>query len=230
MAFAWNILFVQPVGRGGVADMRGRLTPGQRTFMSLAQATRSSWKAVTLDKGIGDPGKSSNPVKVAVAGSESENVSNAVGEDVTTRRAIQRELRARGYTPGLEADGAGMITRAAIMAFEYDNGLAMSGRATSELLKQILFGATAGQSGESQSGSAIVSGPMAREIVVTLQHSLRGLGYKVGKASGKLDAATTAAIRDFEADQNLPETGRVSGRLVARLARLADGGRLALGK
>ena len=147
-------------------------------------------------------------------------------DKVETTRAIQRELRARGYMPG-PADGtAGLMTQAAIMAFEFDSGLRLNGRADPDLLKILLFGVPAGQTvGGKNKGMAV--GHNARRVVATVQQTLRQLGYNVGKIDGEAGVGTARAIRDFEADQGLRETGRVSGRLVARMVRQADSGRLA---
>jgi localization factor PodJL len=60
-----------------------------------------------------------------------------------------------------------------------------------------------------------------------VQRFLAKLGYKPGTATGKMTAETAHAIRAFEADQALPESGRVSGPLIARLGRLAGAGRVA---
>ena len=61
--------------------------------------------------------------------------------DAETIRAIQRELKLRGYGP-VPGDGViGLTTRAAIMAFEHDQAMALSGEASERLLKRILLGA-----------------------------------------------------------------------------------------
>jgi len=55
-----------------------------------------------------------------------------------TIRAIQRELRQKGYG-NLAADGTlRPHTRAAIMAYEYDHGLVLTGQASEGLLTRIL--------------------------------------------------------------------------------------------
>jgi hypothetical protein len=62
------------------------------------------------------------------------------GASAGTIKAIQRELKDRGYGP-LEADGAaGPATRAAIASFEEANQLPATGRPTEELLKHLLLG------------------------------------------------------------------------------------------
>jgi peptidoglycan hydrolase-like protein with peptidoglycan-binding domain len=140
--------------------------------------------------------------------------------------AVQRELKIRGYETG-SADGTtSLMTRAAIMGFEYDHALPMTGKPSQRLLKAIILGdggrtarplGSNGQSGE------------AAEVIRSVQASLQKAGYRPGRATGKLTPETMRAIRAFEADQALPETGRVSGPLVSRLARVSGDGTLAAG-
>ena len=61
-------------------------------------------------------------------------------------------------------------------------------------------------------------------MISSVQTSLAKLGYRPGHADGELTPETARAIREFEVDQALPESGRVSGPLVARLARLSARG------
>jgi peptidoglycan hydrolase-like protein with peptidoglycan-binding domain len=62
-------------------------------------------------------------------------------------------------------------------------------------------------------------GPSPR--VLAVQRVLSEFGYGQIKASGTLDAATSAAIEKFERDHKLPVSGRVSERLLNALAALA---------
>ncbi len=150
-------------------------------------------------------------------------------DKLETARAIQRELTAHGYHPG-PADGApGLMTRAAIMAYEFDNGLRLTAKPEPDLLKMLLFGIPADRAGGDRDAGVVVERE-ARQVVATVQETLSNLGYRVGQIDGKVGTESERAIRDFEADQALRETGRISGRLIARLARLADGGQLALGR
>jgi peptidoglycan hydrolase-like protein with peptidoglycan-binding domain len=130
-------------------------------------------------------------------------------------RAVQRELQARGYDTGATDGVAGVMTRAAIVGFEFDHGLALTGKPSQELLKSILLGgdgAPAKADRRSQSADAT-------SLIKSVQKSLAERGYNPGSISGQLSPATTRAIREFEIDQSLPESGRPSGQLVARLAR-----------
>jgi Putative peptidoglycan binding domain len=53
-----------------------------------------------------------------------------------------------------------------------------------------------------------------------VQRALAEFGYGQVKASGLLDDATSAAIVKFERDHNLPNSGRVSDRLVKELTAM----------
>lgn len=157
--------------------------------------------------------------------SSSGGALNPSAKDVT--RAIQRELKDRGYDTGTADGQPGLMTRAAIMAFEHDRDLPLTAEPTPQLLKAILLGgppaATRSRAGQEQS-------VQATQVVRTVQQSLVTLGYVPGKVDGRLGDDTVRAIREFEVDQGMPETGRVSGQLVARLSRLAGQGRLTSGR
>jgi len=134
-----------------------------------------------------------------------------------TIRAIQRELRQKGYG-NLSSDGTlRPQTRAAIMAYEYDTGLVLTGQASEALLTRILFGGSPAAEPAGKVGSA-----EAAELVRFVQHSLAALGYQPGPADGQLKAETVRAIREFEMDKGLVPKGRVSAELMAQLAAPAS--------
>lgn len=145
------------------------------------------------------------------------------GDADDVARAIQRELQIRGYATGAQDGVVGTMTRAAIMAFEHDHGMPLTGRPSDDLLKAIVLGAD----GKPTKGATKVETSEAQDVIRNVQRALAKLGYKPGAATGKMTAETTRAIRAFEADQALPESGRVSGPLIARLGRLAGTGRVA---
>jgi len=204
-AMVCNMLLLQSISRGNF-----ELSVG--TGASLANSFTDEKKGGVQD------GKNNSGGNIVILNAD---------DKVETTRAIQRELSSLGYKPG-PADGtAGLMTQAAIMAFQFDNGLSLSGRADPDLLKILLFGIPEERAVGIKNAKKSV-GPDARRVVATVQQTLRQLGYNVGKIDGELGMGTARAIRDFESDQGLRETGRVSGRLVARMVRLADNGRLAL--
>lgn len=140
--------------------------------------------------------------------------------------AVQRELSERGYKPGAVDGLPGLMTRAAIMAFENDHAMALTGEPTEALFRRILFGATDASAGET-AGLPAGATPSAEQVIRTVQQSLIGLGYHNGRADGSVGERTRRAIREFEMDHGMIPTGRISGHLVAQLAKLAGQGRLA---
>jgi len=137
--------------------------------------------------------------------------------DEETTRAVQRELHRRGYYPG-PLDGAlSIMTAAAAMGFEYDSGLPLTGAPTEPLLKALLF-ADRSQRGP-RAEARLVTGTAAEEVVAHVQRSLARLGYGVGSTDGRLSSETVRAIREFEMDQGLQPTGRISGPLIEKLSR-----------
>lgn len=154
---------------------------------------------------------------VPAAAQPAQQPVTAAGLDPDVVRAVQRELAQRGYSPGHGDGSAHSITRAAVMAYEHDHGLPLTGEPSEALLKSILFGlpATGG------TPSVPPSAP-ATEIIRTVQQSLATLGYGVRSVDGLLGEETTRAIRRFEQKQGLPQTGRISGPLLVKLSDAAN--------
>ncbi len=136
-------------------------------------------------------------------------------------RSLQRALGARGFEPG-EADGVmGLMTRAAIMAYESDSGLALTGAPSEDLLRR-LQGVTPSPV-PARRGPPAVKTIEAATLVRDVSQWLGALGYPVAKNETSMSVALVRAIRDYEASQKMPETGRISAPLVARLSRAAQG-------
>jgi peptidoglycan hydrolase-like protein with peptidoglycan-binding domain len=137
-------------------------------------------------------------------------------------RDIQSALAARGYETGGTDGIAGPVTQAAILAYETDNGLPLTAEPSETLLQTIKEGRRV-----ALTGGALAPGPKADALIRSVQTSLAKLGYKAGGADGRLGEATIAAIRAFEKQQAMPDTGRISGDLVTRLTRLSAASRTA---
>ena len=215
---AANLLLLQPLLREQSAQSSG--------------AQGDTWLADAQIAGFGDTGsitradvEATKPSVLEAFGKPEAGATRAAGATEVTR-AVQRELKIRGYETG-SADGSqSLMTRAAIMGFEYDHALPMTGKPSQRLLKAIILGdgargaRTVGSNGQSTE---------AADVIRSVQASLAKAGYKPGRVTGKLSPETMRAIRAFEADQALPETGRISGPLVSRLARVSGDGKLAAG-
>jgi peptidoglycan hydrolase-like protein with peptidoglycan-binding domain len=141
--------------------------------------------------------------------------------DPETVRAVQGELNRLGYGP-VAADGAiRPELRAAIIAFEHEHRLPLTGEATQALLKQLLFGAPAAPT---TSGPPEAPSPHAQAMIRQVQQMLADRGYRPGAVDGRLSPETVAAIRTFEVDQGLVPKGRISVALLERLESGMGGG------
>lgn len=129
---------------------------------------------------------------------------------------IQRELSERGYNPGPVDGIAGIKTRAAVMALEYDERLVLTADPSADLLKRLIFGAP---SGTQVALSEEPKSDEARSIILSVQGALSKLGYGPLSGTGRLDGATRSAIRSFERNLKMVVSGRISGNLVAHLSR-----------
>jgi peptidoglycan hydrolase-like protein with peptidoglycan-binding domain len=140
--------------------------------------------------------------------------------DAEAVRSIQRELERRGYGP-LVADGIMRpASRAAVMAFEHEHRLALTGEATQALLKHLVFGIPAATR---TPGEPKVQSPHAAALVKDVQRLLATRGYRPGAIDGRLSVETVRAIRVFETDQGLEPKGRISAKVVTRLQDSASG-------
>lgn len=134
-------------------------------------------------------------------------------------RALQIALGARGYRTGQVNGVVGSVTEAAILAFEFDHNLPLTGQPQPYLLKKVLdnHSERVGMKGVGKPAS-----PTAERIIRSVQQTLSNLGYSTGPVDGELNEKTIASIRQFEAQQGLPNTGRISGELIVRLSRLSS--------
>jgi peptidoglycan hydrolase-like protein with peptidoglycan-binding domain len=150
-------------------------------------------------------------------------VADTAEEDTETIRALQRELRQRGYGP-LVSDGIMRpVTRAAIMAYEHDQNLPLSGEASEMLLGRVLLGVSS--SIEPASGAARkVATQRAAQVVRTVQEMLAKLGYQPSQIDGRLSEETVRAMREFDLDKGIAFKGRISADLFIRLTEAAQSG------
>lgn len=138
-------------------------------------------------------------------------------QDGTLVVAIRRELGQRGYATGnVTAQVVDLEARAAIMAFEADHGMRLTGEANQALLHHLLLGPPQGEA-----SAAAPPAAHAEEVIRSVQEKLKRSGRPDLPVDGRLNHATVDSIRAFERSQGMPETGRISGGLVARLQGVA---------
>ena len=133
----------------------------------------------------------------------------------TTIGAVQRELQRRGYYPGPQDGAVSLMTSAAVLGFEYDAGLPLTGAPSESVLKAIIMGEASPQG--SRQNWQPEPGTAAESTVREVQRALARLGYGVGNIDGRLSEETVRAIREYEMDQDLKPSGRISGPLIAKL-------------
>ena len=124
--------------------------------------------------------------------------------------ALQRELARRGYSNQLQARPNGL--RLAILAYEFDNGLPLTGDPTEALLKRVLFDGNQGPR-----GSFTDRAELNTKLVMEAQRMLAGLGFFRGTFSGRMDVWTSNAIRDFERHRGIPLSGRLTDQTLLEL-------------
>ena len=132
-------------------------------------------------------------------------------------RSVQQLLGQKGYEPGTPDGVAGLVTRAAVMAYEHDNGLPLSGEPAEQVLRH-LQGQGASKEQRAQLGRQPRSA-QAEQVIRSVQQSLAALGYFSAKVDGRHGEDTVRAIREYEMDAGLVPTGRVSAPLLLKLAR-----------
>ena len=210
---------------GGVAANVFFMQTSERRAHGAQPSASEAWNIAAIEAAeFGDTGSIGHPapanaLDLAAMAAGGAPTKAASQQEVT--RAVQRELQIRGYETGARDGVAGVMTRGAIMAYEHDHGLTLTARPSQELLKAIVLG----EAGKGKGVKAETA--EAQDVIRSVQRSLAKLRYKPGPANGRLTPETARAIRAFEGDQALLETGRVSGPLISRLARLSGEGRVA---
>jgi len=136
--------------------------------------------------------------------------------------AIQRKLTEKGYEPGPIDGVQGHMTRAAIMAYQDDNKLGITGTASDHLLKNMILGASLG---DAMADKASPIPAETKALIKTVQMTLKKLGYDPGAPDGLWGASTRKAIESFERGRKLTIKGRISGRFLKDLMQ-ANGGSL----
>ena len=117
--------------------------------------------------------------------------------------ALQRELAQHGYADQLRAQGNGL--RLAVLAYEFDNSLPLTGEPSETLLKRILF-----DPNQAPRGVFADRAEANQRLVMEIQKVLLGLGFFRGALSGRMDVWTADGVKDFEQHRRLPPTGRLT--------------------
>ncbi len=234
---ALNLLLLQPrtFGNTGVAQALPSATLTYLETASLKRETtpRSAPSAKPVAMRVGTAAKpvvlnheiaraAEHGARVGQVGVRGRFLPVNTGNTAALVRALQRELKTKGYDPGAEDGAPGLVTRAAIFAFQYDHHLDLTAKPSETLLQTIVLGGS-GQKKTNRRRSMTLSGD-ARDLVLATQRGLKQQGLWSSPVDGHFNTALSRAIQQFETAQRLPTTGRISGRFMARLARLTGVG------
>jgi peptidoglycan hydrolase-like protein with peptidoglycan-binding domain len=204
---ALNMFVFQNTGGKGVAIETGGISQ------------RTAWvdgPGLTLGPTSPGPGAAQQTADAGLPPAPLSESDDANKAELT--KGVQRELGNINYEAG-PADGVlGLVTRAAIFAYEYDNGLVLTGQPSERLLSQLILGSSSLQPVSARPGQTIA--PDGESLVRTVKQQLSALGYQVGVSGGALTPEFARAIREFETDQKLKVSGRISGPMESRLLRL----------
>ena len=141
-------------------------------------------------------------------------------------KAVQAALADRGYYKGTPDGLNGPMTEEAIRAFQSDNGLTVTGVADDDVVAVLTDtnaplppvptprpdeAAAAGAGSDAVaaylSETAAEASPTSDPMVIEIQRGLVNIAYKGITVDGIAGPGTTKAIREFQRDYRLPQTG-----------------------
>ena len=133
-------------------------------------------------------------------------------------RAIQRELAYRNYELNRRDGQLDTSTKLAILNYQYDSSMDLTGQPSESLLEVILFGPLQAAPDSSRTGRLEAD----QALVARVQRILSRLGFGNLPDNGRIEADTREALRAFAAFRDLPQDGSLSSRLLLALADVTD--------
>jgi peptidoglycan hydrolase-like protein with peptidoglycan-binding domain len=134
---------------------------------------------------------------------------------------VQRELAAAGYYRGVVDGVIGRKTRQAITDYQKAVGLEPDGRPTAGLAEHIRFTRQVAEASLFTGTIEVSPDAEIRANIRRVQTGLAELAYSTGEITGEMTSQTRAAIKAFERDRNMPQTGEISDALLAELAKMS---------
>ena len=134
---------------------------------------------------------------------------------------VQRQLLAGGYYKGAVDGVAGKRTRQAIEAYQQAMGMEMTGEPSATLAEHIRYTRRIAEASLFTGAVEPDPGAGARARIRRIQTGLAELAYSPGEISGELTDRTRVAIKSFQHDRGLDETGEISATLLTELGKLS---------
>lgn len=199
-------VFIAVMGIAIFYNAAFRQEPTARSAGNLPDLTKK-FIEISSDTAKKKPAKSQDRMAVTEPAEADRSATGALA-------AVQDELIALGMLDG-SADGRDrQTTRKAIARYQRENGLAVTGTADQKLLDHLRFTRQVIAASEVTDS---VTAPESDERVRTAQTGLAELGYRPGTIDGFLGEATREAIRQFQRDRNLAQSGEVTDELLEEL-------------
>ncbi len=135
----------------------------------------------------------------------------SIGDKGKEISSLQRKLKKLGYLDGTVDGIYGGDTASAVKGFQSDEGLPSTGMVDEDTLSHIT------SSYASHAGSSTLTKGSSGKKVIRLQNSLLLHGYDPGNVDGVYGDGTEDAVRRFQSEQELEETGIVDDDVWDRL-------------
>lgn len=135
--------------------------------------------------------------------------------------AVQRELAAAGLYDGAVDGVAGRKTKLAIEAYEQQNGMEVTGLAAQSLIEHIRYTRAVASAADYTGSVSPAATPVEDEAVKRVQTGLSELGYDAGDADGAIGGKTEEAIKQFQRDRGLAQSGEITEDMMDELAKLS---------
>ncbi len=225
-AISINALYLQPPKTSLGADKGETIKPAAKPARPQADSIPSppvpAQKPADAGQTVASTGtESSRQAKpLAEADPQSGSLQTPNSEAAATPvsreaiRGVQRELARRGYRVGADDGRVRLMTREAIIAYEFDRHLALTGEPTENLLKDLLF---SGVKPKAQRNFSPERFEADAELVRRVQNVLASLGYGPSLITGTMDEPTREALKQFQTERNLAVNGHLSERLLLEL-------------
>ncbi len=178
----------------------------------MGSHTSSAIEAYQRDKGLLVTGEATPQLlnRLQSGGPQARQAPAQGSRDVTELRRIQRRLSRLGYD--VQATGRmDRDTHRAIRDFQRDQGLAVTGETSPDLMHQLHR--TLQARGDTENGPATATRGQIRSV----QEALNARGYDAGPPDGVVNPSTRQAIRKYRRDAGLPTTTEITPRLLANL-------------
>ena len=134
---------------------------------------------------------------------------------------VQRELLAAGYYKGMVDGVVGKKTRDAISAYQQATGLEATGLPSPDLVNHIRYTRQIAEASLFTGSIAADADAEQRARIRRVQTGLAELAYFQSGITGEMNDQTHQAIKQFERDRGLAESGEISDALMTELAKLS---------